>query len=409
MKIRGTFDDKHKLYATITEDVRLFTKILDPMSMFCSASIQEKSIQSAENFEFRIHQDILAATVNIDHTDPLSKEAMIMQCRYYYRKDKMEQYKIDEFEKTYTSQDALHWYTKDSFAYRLLNKALRTRNTEVIHAFRFFIVDLHQQIRELHWKQMQGKDARVTTLYRGQLLPKDELEELKKQTGKKITMNGFLSTSSSSSIALLYSGEGQQRPFYESVFFQIDLPSSDKHPAMPYCNIAHLSKFKGEHEYLFKFRAIFEVVSVEKPTEEIWYVQLRLERIEDHSLNSTNGTSREILIDFFSESVSNNETLQNINLMVDEISLEHRNRMAGYIKLGDAYEERFEHTQQLRYYRASLEVLEKVSNDKHPLLSLGYDTIIRKLAGVVQDCTKEDINVLKMALSKPDMCAEDIC
>ncbi|CAF1329870.1 unnamed protein product [Adineta steineri] len=181
----------------------------------------------------------------------------------------MEQYKIDEFEKTYTSQDALHWYTKDSFAYRLLNKALRTRNTEVIHAFRFFMVDLHQQIRELHWKQMQGKDARVTTLYRGQLLPKDELEELKNQIGKRITMNGFLSASSSSSIALLYCGEGKQRPFYESVFLQIDLPSYGLDPAMPYCSIAHLSDFEVEHEYLFKFGTIFEVISINELTEEI--------------------------------------------------------------------------------------------------------------------------------------------
>ncbi|CAF4010241.1 unnamed protein product, partial [Adineta steineri] len=315
------------------------------MSMFCSASIQEKSIQSAENLEFIAQQDILAATVNNSDTDPLSKEAMIMQCRYYYRKDKMEQQKIDEFEKTYSSQDALHWYTRDSFVYRLLNKAMRTRNIEVIHAFRFFIAELHQQIHELHWKQIQETDRRVTTLYRGQLLPKDELEELKNQIGKKITMNGFLSASSSCSIALFYCGEGKQCPFFESVFFQIDLPAYGLDPAMPYCSIAHLSDFEEEHEYLFKFGTIFEVISVETLTEEIWYVQLRLERIKDHSLNSTTGTSREVLIDFFSASVSDDEALQNINLMVDEVALEHRNRMAGYIKLGDAYEERFEHTQ----------------------------------------------------------------
>ncbi|CAF1375418.1 unnamed protein product [Adineta steineri] len=128
---------------------------------------------------------------------------------------------------------------------------------------------------------MQGTDARSTTLYRGQLLPKDELEWLKTQIGKNITMNGFLSASLSSSIALDFCGEGKQRPFYESVFFQIDLPPYGLDPAMPYCSIAHLSDFKGEDEYLFKFGTIFEVISIETLTEEICQSSIPIEWFVD--------------------------------------------------------------------------------------------------------------------------------
>lgn len=44
---------------------------------------------------------------------------------------------IDQFERKYSSNDALTWYTRDCFLYRLLNKPLRLENVD---AFVFILI-----------------------------------------------------------------------------------------------------------------------------------------------------------------------------------------------------------------------------------------------------------------------------
>jgi hypothetical protein len=60
----------------------------------------------------------------------------------YYRGNKKELENIQQFEKTYTSNNAIQWYTKDCFICRLINKALRTEDIEVLHTFWYFISGL---------------------------------------------------------------------------------------------------------------------------------------------------------------------------------------------------------------------------------------------------------------------------
>jgi len=55
---------------------------------------------------------------------------------------------ISEFEKNYTASNALSWYTRNSFLYRIINKALRTQNMIYIFKCRFFIIDLFQQLKK---------------------------------------------------------------------------------------------------------------------------------------------------------------------------------------------------------------------------------------------------------------------
>ena len=57
---------------------------------------------------------------------------------------------IDEFERDYEKHSPTWWYTRDCFVYRMLNKALRTCDIEVITKFGLFIKDLHCQLKCLH-------------------------------------------------------------------------------------------------------------------------------------------------------------------------------------------------------------------------------------------------------------------
>ncbi|CAF1565124.1 unnamed protein product [Didymodactylos carnosus] len=47
-----------------------------------------------------------------------------------------------------TYYQAIHWYTRGSFVYQILNKALREQNIDMIILFRAFIRLLHSELQE---------------------------------------------------------------------------------------------------------------------------------------------------------------------------------------------------------------------------------------------------------------------
>ena len=78
--------------------------------------------------------------------DHKAKQQMIDACRDYYRGHKTVLSKIDEFTSTYNANDCIRWYTKDTFVYKLINKALRTEDIEQLYTFRYFITDLSKSL-----------------------------------------------------------------------------------------------------------------------------------------------------------------------------------------------------------------------------------------------------------------------
>ncbi|CAF1685930.1 unnamed protein product, partial [Didymodactylos carnosus] len=80
------------------------------------------------------------------------KNDMLDEARLFYKENDYELKIISEFDENYISNDAIRWYTRESFLYRLLNKALRTENIDIIFKFRFFIVDLYNQLKQEHIK-----------------------------------------------------------------------------------------------------------------------------------------------------------------------------------------------------------------------------------------------------------------
>ena len=86
---------------------------------------------------------------------------------------------VREFEKDYRSDKALWWYTRDSFLYRMLNKALRVQNIDLLFLLRFVIGDIYQQLK--------------------QVMSIDELNTLRQSIDNLISINSFFSTSLNSS------------------------------------------------------------------------------------------------------------------------------------------------------------------------------------------------------------------
>ncbi len=90
-----------------------------------------------------------------------ARQQMLDEYRLYYSGNQSQLAIIDEFERDYNANNAIRWYTRSCFLFRLLNKALRTENIEVLYTFRYFIIDLCASLEAAHDQQ------NITRVYRG--------------------------------------------------------------------------------------------------------------------------------------------------------------------------------------------------------------------------------------------------
>lgn len=182
---------------------------------------------------------------------------------------------LEEFENEYSSDQSVWWYTRDSVVYRMLNKALRVQNVDILFHLRFFIRDLAEQLQA---NQLPCSGA----VYRGQSLSKDELKKLKQSIGKLISINSFLSTTLYPEMAKIYAGGTSD---LERVIFKINFnPKIDG--IKPFADITLISQFPQEGEILFMLGSIFQIDSVSRNHEHIWIIQLTLCSDRDEVLKS---------------------------------------------------------------------------------------------------------------------------
>ncbi|CAF3998293.1 unnamed protein product [Rotaria magnacalcarata] len=128
-----------------------------------------------------IHSQLLINCLLKMELTPMAKKEFISFCQNQTdcKDNKEHATHVNEFEKNYSHNTALLWYTKSSFVYRMLNTALRKQNVDTIYRMRFIIRDLEQQLKELQRSFSEP-------VYRGQRISTEELNRLKKSKNKLI-------------------------------------------------------------------------------------------------------------------------------------------------------------------------------------------------------------------------------
>lgn len=210
------------------------------------------------------------------------RRKFIETLRDYYNDKEKELKVLQEFEKDYTPEKAVWWYTRDNFVHRLLNRALRQHNTEVLFLYGFFIQDMYQQLK--HERSAQNLD-RPLTVYRGQFIRRDEIEKMKAcdyETASSIVNNSFFSATTNRGVALMYTNQSQPDDENQCVLFEIEIDG--RLTSRPYADIAALSNFPDESEILFMITTYFEIEPDDlkySESEKLWLVKLKLAN-DDH-------------------------------------------------------------------------------------------------------------------------------
>ncbi|CAF4042379.1 unnamed protein product [Rotaria sp. Silwood2] len=283
-KISGIFKKKEPLSRKICDDVNLCDKDGDlPMSIFHLAEKQNTLQQLTKESAAFMWYHVILKVLRLMAKHGNAKTEMIAECRASYYNDPVEQNKINDFEQSYDPMRACWWYTRDSFVYRLLNKALRTQNTEIIFKFRFFINDLYNQLEQLYNQYLNTHSSIIAhhhiTVYRGQRLGIREVDLFKTNVNELISMNSFLSATANQAVAKVFADTSDQlnepSPL-QSVLFIIDISNMSKEMT-PFAYIQNYAACPDEEEVLFSIGAIFKVQSVEEHSN-MWHVRLQLSK-----------------------------------------------------------------------------------------------------------------------------------
>ncbi|CAF0792833.1 unnamed protein product [Adineta steineri] len=379
-KLFGIFNDPKLLvdtirvtmYLIVGDNVKTPTNPLDQLQAWSRSIPQMNTVQ----IWYQLYLDIFKSLP----CDEQAKEEMLQKSQEYYSEQYSELQNINRFRITYTSAAAIRWYTEDSFVHKLVNKALRSEDMEVVSAFRFFIADLSNKINEeyINQKQQHGTIASkfksssnsIIKLFSGQVLPLTEVERLEQNVGIVIAVNGFFSTSVKRSTGLIFSERKLSQNHLQRVLVEISLNTSLQN-ITAFAEINTHTMYYNEEETLFDYGAVFNVTSVKYDSDiDLWDIKLAAVSrnfIEEQPYLSA---IRETFIQNHSYAViygiimghgfgRKNEAIQYFGQLLLNYSSDHVDIPDILEQRGILYEKNNEHTMALHDYNQALEIRRK--------------------------------------------------
>jgi tetratricopeptide (TPR) repeat protein len=258
-------------------------------------SAGSQSLQ-ARNAIFMWFQLFIEVLLRMHHKSSDRKE-LIDICKESYKGNKQEMEIIDEFEKNYKAENAIWWYTRESCFFRMLNKALRVQDFDMLFALRFFITDIAKQIKSEYEKFIRTSDTRnVIRVYRGQIIGTDEFELMKHSIGEFLSMNSFLSTSRDRSTALHFARLNPVVDGIQRIIFEIEIDPRLQTKA--FSDITSISYFQNEDEILIMLGALFRTEEViEDKKGGVWVARVSLASEDNFHLKQTFAHMKETIGD----------------------------------------------------------------------------------------------------------------
>ncbi|UJR18243.1 hypothetical protein I4U23_005144 [Adineta vaga] len=267
-KIVGSFNNSDDLIQSIKETVDKFNKCIELPSNYnrYQQGTCDLSKYSGRYLWFQLFHEVIQHLSPDD--DCGAKEEMLNVCRQIYQDNDQTLKTIDEFDRTFQIKDCIRWYTKPTFIFEIINKALRTEDIEQLYQFRYYIAGLSKQLHR-ECEKMKNKNEEKLILYRGSGLHKQELESLTLTKGKLIATNEYWSTSRNISCAEIFIRRDSD---FIPVLYEIECDLCHCKDSIIFADISSLSQFgNAEEEYLFNAGSIFQVESIEQDVKNDYY------------------------------------------------------------------------------------------------------------------------------------------
>lgn len=302
------------------------------------------------------------------------KDKFISHCNETYKDNDTGLAAIEDFSKKYTSDQALHYYTKESFLYRMLNKALQIQNIDLLYLLRFFIIDIQQQL-------YNNRYTLPLKLYRSQKMTKNQIELLKNSINQFISNNSFLSTVMDRNIALsLLNNENNE---YETVIFEIDL--NPNVTLQSFAEITQFSNLNKGREFLIMIGSLFRIINVLNDGDRIWTIRLELSPDDSHELQSIFKAMRneyEIgeknllsFANFLADIGKYDHAKTYYKRFLENLSKDDPDIAVCYHGLGNIADDKGDYRSSHRYHQKALELRQINFKSDHPYIASSHNSI----------------------------------
>lgn len=165
-KVRGVMRQLRELLHQLERDVRISEQRHTHLNT-CEVDMlkSETATQDLQKHmaRFMWSQTLLELLIHMPSSVKENGKELIDELKRLYQRNPLKMKEVDEFERTYVAANAITWYTKASFLYKVINKGLRTQNIIIIYKFRSLLQDIHKQLKELQQKQ-QPFDSKYLNL-----------------------------------------------------------------------------------------------------------------------------------------------------------------------------------------------------------------------------------------------------
>ncbi|CAF4611176.1 unnamed protein product, partial [Rotaria magnacalcarata] len=273
-KIKAVVTELGELITRIKADHKIHKIVEEPLciNIFTTGGTSATGV----NGQFIFSQILIDCLLRLKTTTADKKE-LIDHCKQQYQGNTAELSNLREFREDYSPENALWWYTRESFFYKTLNAALRNQNIHIIFLFRGFISDIYRQLEA-------NQADNTLRVYRSQMMSSDELETLRQSCDQFISINSLFSTSTDKKQALSFVNSCDVGDNLEPVLFQIDA-NPTLATSKPFADVSAYSEFTDESEVLFMLGSIFHLKSVRRSSNgQVWIVRMTLCSDDQHDL-----------------------------------------------------------------------------------------------------------------------------
>jgi tetratricopeptide (TPR) repeat protein len=283
-------------------------------------------------------------------------------------------------------------YTRQTFFYNALNKALRQQKIETLLHMRFFINDVYDQLHALQRVQPQI----LIRTYRGQLISAEELATFEKSVGQSVLTKSFFSTTADRNLATFVLGDTAQQLerwhvhhiiSLKRVLFIIDADPSKANDLIPFADISSKSYFPEEQETLFMAGSIFRILDVrfdenEKIhliTMEFGDIDVKVRELLVHRMKHFGNDNSLITLGHVMQEMGRIDLAetyyhQSLNKMLNRqgFRYDQENIAVCYNSLGNIAQHRHKYEKSLEWYQKALEKYKQVLPANHDLIADSY-------------------------------------
>ncbi|CAF3058462.1 unnamed protein product [Rotaria sp. Silwood2] len=274
--------------STLCEQLRQDVELceLDYINITATPPLTSNSDSTKQTAEF-LYAQLMKELLCRFKLDDNVQNIFLNFCRQHYAHDNEQLSTIADFEQNYRPEKALVWLNRSCFISRMLHRAQRAREVDVLHKMGFFMKHMHIQISNVY-EQIFALTQNPVVVYRGKTMLNNEFEILvKNNCGGLLSCSTFLITSVDKNVAMNFLRRRiATHADRIAILFEIHADPMKHNTTSPFASLDNidLNEESENGKVCFTLSVIFRIESVAKTDEQsmnnMWTVKLTL--IDDH-------------------------------------------------------------------------------------------------------------------------------